>query len=98
MVDSRWIWPSTDIKNMYKANINNFFKIEKRHSKIRFMRKWDDFYRSDKYLDLSNVYRYLRAIINFLEGCDSMLDVIADYESEIKAEYEAEMRANMDWC
>ena len=59
VVDSRWIWPSTDIKNMYKANIKNFFKIEKRHSKIRFMRKWDDFYRSDKYLDLSNVYRYL---------------------------------------
>lgn len=29
---------------------------------------------------------YLKAIINFLEGCDSMLDAIADYESEMKAE------------
>lgn len=48
-------------------------------------------------MDLSNVYTYLKAIINFLEGCDSMLDAIADYESEMKAEYESEMMANMDW-
>lgn len=27
----------------------------------------------------------------------SMLDAIADYQSEIKAEYEAEMRASLDW-
>ena len=40
---------------------------------------------------------YLKAIINFLEGCDSMLNSIADYESEMKAEYESEMMANMDW-
>lgn len=39
----------------------------------------------DKKLDLSNVYMYLKAIINFLEGCNSMLDAIADYESEMKA-------------
>ena len=48
-------------------------------------------------MDLSNVYTYLKAIINFLEGCNSMLDAIADYESEMEAEYESEMRANMDW-
>lgn len=35
--------------------------------------------------------------IVFLDGCDSMLDTIADYQSEIKAEYEAEMRTNMEW-
>ena len=48
-------------------------------------------------MDLSNVYMYLKAIINFLEGCDSTRDAIADYESEMKAEYESEMMANMDW-
>ena len=27
---------------------------------------------------------YLKAIINFLDACNSMLEVIADYESEMK--------------
>lgn len=73
--------------------------LDKNGDNFRYPTSYSLEYRiDDKYLDLSNVYRYLRAIINFLEGCDSMLDVIADYESEIKAEYEAEMRANMDWC
>ena len=44
-------------------------------------------------IDLSNVYIYLRAIINFLEGCDLMLDAIEDYESEIRYE----MRGNVSW-
>lgn len=72
--------------------------LDKSGDNFRYPTSYSLEYRiDDKYLDLSNVYRYLRAIINFLEGCDSMLDAIADYESEIKAEYEAEMRANMDW-
>ena len=36
-------------------------------------------------------------MINFLDGCDSMLDAIADYQKEMKAEYDSEIRANMDW-
>lgn len=51
----------------------------------------------DKKLDISNVYKYLKAIINFLDSCDSMLDELADYENEMRAEYESEMRASMDW-
>lgn len=51
----------------------------------------------DKKLDLSNIYVCYRAVINFLEGCDSMLDAIADYENEMRMEYEAEMIADMDW-
>ena len=51
----------------------------------------------DKILDIINVYAYLKAIINFLDSCDSMLDAIADYENEMRAEYESEMRASMDW-
>lgn len=51
----------------------------------------------NKVLDINNIYRYLKAIINFLDSSDSMLDAIADYQNEIKAEYEAEMRSNMEW-
>jgi hypothetical protein len=36
-----------------------------------------------KLIDIKNVYVYLQSIFNFLDGCDSMLDQIADYESEM---------------
>ena len=73
--------------------------IDKNGDNFRYPTSYSLEYRIDnKKMDLSNVYTYLKAIINFLEGCNSMLDVIADYESEMEAEYESEMRANMDWC
>ena len=30
----------------------------------------------------------MRALINFFEGCDSMLDAISDFESEMRSYYE----------
>lgn len=48
-------------------------------------------------IDISNIYKYLKSLINFLDGCDSMLDEIAEYESDMKAEYAAEMSAYIDW-
>lgn len=41
-----------------------------------------------KRIDLKNIFEYMRAIINFLDGCDSMLDVISDYESEMHSYYD----------
>ena len=41
----------------------------------------------------NRLYKYFKALINFLDGCASMLDAIAEYQSEMQAEYEAEM----DW-
>ncbi len=72
--------------------------LDKNGDNFRYPTSYSLEYRIDnKKIDLSNVYNYLKAIINFLDGCDSMLDAIADYESEMKAEYESEMMANMDW-
>ena len=48
-------------------------------------------------IDIGNVYRYLKSLINFLDGCDSMLDEIAEYESDMRTEYEAEMSSYMVW-
>lgn len=74
--------------------INN---LDKNGDNFRYPTSYSLEYRFDeKVLDISNIYKYLKVIISFLEGCDSMLDAIADYESEIRAEYESEMRANMD--
>lgn len=71
-------------------------ELDKNGDNFRYPTSYSLEYRFDnKELDISNVYTYLKAIINFLDGCDSMLDAIADYQSEIKAEYEAEMRASL---
>lgn len=72
--------------------------LDKNGDNFRYPTSYSLEYRIDnKKMDLSNVYMYLKAIINFLERCDSTLYAIADYESGMKAEYESEMMANMDW-
>ena len=53
---------------------------------------------NNRALDLSNIYVYLKAIVNFLEGCDTELDAIADVEQEIRNEYESETYFGTDWC
>ena len=73
-------------------------ELDKNGDNFRYPTSYSLEYRFDnKELDISNVYTYLKAIINFLDGCDSMLDAIADYQSEIKLEYEDEMSASLDW-
>ncbi len=72
--------------------------LDKSGDNFRYPTSYSLEYRfDDKKLDISNVYKYLKAIINFLDSCDSMLDELADYENEMRAEYESEMRASMDW-
>lgn len=72
--------------------------LDKNGDKFRYPTSYSLEYRFDnRKLDIGNVYVYLKAIVSFLDGCDSMLDAIADYESEMRAEYESEMSANMDW-
>ena len=46
------------------------------------------YYYDGKKFDLQNIFQYMRAIINFLDSCDSMLDAIADYESEMHTYYD----------
>ena len=54
-------------------------KLDKRGDNFRYPTSYSLEYRfDDKKLDISNVYTYLKAVINFLNGCDSMLDAISD--------------------
>ena len=86
------------IVDIVEKLLDEINSLDKNGDNFRYPTSYSLEYRIDnKKMDLSNVYMYLKAIINFLEGCDSMLDAIADYESEMKAEYESEMMANMDW-
>lgn len=87
-----------EIIDIVEKLLDEINSLDKNGDTFRYPTSYSLEYRIDnKKLDLSNVYTYLKAIINFLEGCDSMLDAIADYESEMKAEYESEMMANIDW-
>ena len=85
--------------DIFEKLLDEINKLDKKGDNFRYPTSYSLEYRIDNItIDLSNVYRCLKAIINFLEGCDSMLDSIADFESEIKAEYESEMMTNMYWC
>lgn len=87
-----------EVIDIVEKLLDEINSLDKNGDNFRYPTSYSLEYRiDDKKLDLSNVYTYLKAIINFLEECDSMLDAIADYESEMKAEYESEMMANMDW-
>lgn len=86
--------------------IDDISSLDKNGDNFRYPTSYSLEYRFDnKKVDLANIYEYNKALINFLDGCDSMLNAIADYQNEMKAEYEAEMRAeyesemraNMEW-
>lgn len=84
-----------DIVDKALCNIN---QIDRNGDTFRYPTSYSLEYKFDnKNVDISNIYKYLKSLINFLDGCDSMLDEIANYESDMKAEYEAEMRSYIDW-
>lgn len=71
-------------KLLYEIN-----SLDKNGDNFRYPTSYSLEYRfNDKKIDLSNIYMYLKAIINFLDACNSMLEVIADYESEMKVNAE----------
>lgn len=84
-----------DIVDKALCDIN---EIDKNGDMFRYPTSYSLEYKFDSVsIDISNIYRYLKSLINFLDSCDSMLDKIAEYESDMKAEYEAEMSAYIDW-
>lgn len=86
------------IVSIVEKLIDEISALDKNGDNFRYPTSYSLEYRfDDKTLDLENIYSYLKALVNFLDGCDSMLDAIAEYQAEMKAEYESEMRANAEW-
>ena len=84
----------TEVVDIAERLINEINALDKNGDNFRYPTSYSLEYRfDDKILDLNNVYKYFKALINFFDGCASMLDAIAEYQSEMQAEYEAEM----DW-
>lgn len=87
-----------EIIDIVETLLDEINSLDKNGDNFRYPTSYSLEYRFDnKIVDLKNIYEYNKAIINFLDGCDSMIDAIADYEAEMRAEYESEMRANMEW-
>lgn len=71
--------------------------IDKNGDGFRYPTSYSLKYHFDnKKMDIENVYKYNKALINFLDACDMMFDAIAEEQREMK-EYETEMRGNMEW-
>ena len=72
--------------------IEEINSIDKNGDNFRYPTSYSLEYRFDnKKVDLTNIYDYNTALINFLDCCYSMLEDIADYQNEMKAEM------NMEW-
>lgn len=62
--------------------------LDKNNHNFRYPTSYSLEYRyNGKRIDVKNVFEYMRGVINFLEGYDSMLDAISDYESEMHSYY-----------
>ena len=82
----------SEIIDIVERLLDEINGLDKKGDNFRYPTSYSLEYRfNDKKLDLSNVYTYLKAIINFFESCVSSLDLIADYENEMKTAYEYEM-------
>jgi hypothetical protein len=63
--------------------------LDKNGDLFRYPTSYSLEYRFNKKLvDIKNIYEYMRSLLNFLDGCDSILDVISDYESEMRSYYQ----------
>ena len=64
--------------------IEELTKLDKKGDTFRYPTTFGlEYNLDDVKLDISNVYYCLKAIINFLNGCDSMLSAIAEYKNEM---------------
>lgn len=61
--------------DVVEAQIFELDALDKNGDYFRYPTSYSlEYHYSGKRIDLKNVFEYMRAIINFLEGCDSMLD------------------------
>lgn len=78
----------TDVIDIVEEQLNQIDKIDKNGDNFRYPTSYSLEYRFDCVtLNLKNVYEYMRTPINFLDSCGSMLNEIADYESEMRSYY-----------
>lgn len=78
----------TSILSIVESYILEIEKLDKNGDIFRYPTSYSLEYRLDDMdLDILNVYSFILGIISFLNGCNAMLENIADYESDMRSEY-----------
>lgn len=72
-----------DTLEAFEENVRELSRIDKNGDLFRYPCTYSFEYKLDEEtVDLENVYNWMQGMYNLLDGCDSMLDNIADYEFE----------------
>ncbi|NKF05687.1 hypothetical protein J1C67_16525 [Clostridium gasigenes] len=73
--------------NIVEKQLKELSSIDKNGDMFRYPASYSFEYKfNDKDIDLKNVYKYMQAIFNFLDGCDYEFSYIEDYEAECRDE------------
>lgn len=73
--------------DVVEDKLNSIDSLDKNGDMFRYPTSYSLEYKMDKKtFDLQNVYEYMRAIINFLDTCDIILGLAAEYEAEIRSD------------
>lgn len=68
--------------------IKRLDEIDKKGDAFRYPVNYGLQYRfSNQTIDINNIHSWMQGIFNFLDGCDSMLSAIYDYECEMRSYY-----------
>lgn len=71
-----------------EAYIKKLEEIDKNGDTFRYPVNYGMQYRfCNQVVDINNVHSWMQGIFNFLDGCDSMLSAIYDYECEMRSYY-----------
>lgn len=71
-----------EIIDIVEKLLDEINSLDKKGDNFRYPTSYSLEYRiDDKKVDLSNVYMYFKAIINFLEGGYCMIDGIMEYQA-----------------
>lgn len=72
--------------------INTISNIDKKGDTFRYPTAYNlEYFFDDKDVDVSNVYEYMKSLVNFLDNCNDMLSSIADYQDEIMYQMTSDM-------
>lgn len=71
---------------LFEKYVKELSVIDKKGDIFRYPCSYSMKYKfNNEPIDIDNVYRWMQGMFQLLDGCDSMLDSIADYESEMNS-------------
>lgn len=83
-----------EVISVVEEHVKELSSIDKNGDVFRYPTDYSlDYKINSKYVDLLNVYKFMQSIYYFLNCCDNVFSMVADYESDMRAE----MASYMDY-